>query len=91
MFVNSDRHASPREVYLPSVPTSVPTSALLADERLRKLAVEDACWAFAFEDWQSRRPSCWNFRMRRAWRREEDHLEDAREALRALADQCGCP
>ncbi|MEV0740224.1 hypothetical protein AB0I51_30805 [Streptomyces sp. NPDC050549] len=52
------------------------------------LVVEDACTAFALEDWRRREPPRRHLQARRGWQAEGRRLRTKEGRLRELAAQC---
>lgn len=88
-----DAHARVNDVrarlYLFAVGTSVRLSDVLDDSLVAAIAVEDACWTIAQQDWVARRPRRWQRRKLAAWQAERDDLYDQREQIRSIAQACG--
>lgn len=59
----------------------------LDDPSTAVIVTEDACWQFARADWEARKPHCWQFSVRRAWREEGQRIDAKRQRLAEFADQ----
>jgi hypothetical protein len=77
--------------YLPTLRYAISSTALLNDARLCTLAVEDAAWCAAEEDWMRRQPRRRQWRKHRRWIAEYQTLLVARDQLRELARTMGLP
>jgi hypothetical protein len=76
--------ADPR-FWLSASRVSLLSTELLADDRLLTLAVDDALWTFALQDWASRQPSAWRRMATRRWYAEGQRIIEERERLQATA------
>jgi hypothetical protein len=67
----------------------VSNDALLADEVLRALAVEDIVWSAQHTAWRAREPRWWQRAQRATWRRDGQSLHVEAERISRLAARCG--
>ncbi|PWI17957.1 hypothetical protein DI272_30220 [Streptomyces sp. Act143] len=73
---------------LPCTHRTVGVEAAVRLPTVMMLVVEDACTAFAREDWRAHEPPRWRPRARRRWHSEGRRLRDKETRLRELAVQC---
>ena len=81
--------ASTFRIYLHCPAISLAVDTVLADPTLSALAVDDACWVAARDDWADRKPRVWQRRRLSRWRAEWRQLGEQRQQLRAVAQACG--
>lgn len=86
---HSRREGSGRSLHLRAVDIDVIPAHALDRPLLGALVTEDACWQFAVDAWQARKPWWFHTAARRRWRTDGTALEAKRARLRADAVALG--
>lgn len=74
---------------LHAVAATVTSEDILAEPRLARLIVDDACWDLAMTSWSFREPPGVHWIAKRRWYAEGKSLFDERDRIAFLARRCG--
>jgi hypothetical protein len=84
--MKAEKASSPKPgLFLSTLDTYVPHTAVLDDRLLLTLLVDDCCWRIAKEDWLSHRPQRWQCREVADWIDEHAALAHEAQRIRTLA------